>query len=885
MSSSDSEQDFNDANDQFLSDRDLRALKRNQLRKAKEEAELANRSDSVTDSQIFDSEVESIPSNQSIDSEHNITDIEQDISTVEMAEAATAAAKLAQLEARLKAMEDNRANLPPQAQPQASVGGENLFPAGSAIRPTIFKGGYNPTFSQWLCRFEEICLAHKWQGDRRAEILQLFLDGGARLAYRALPDDVKKDYALLKTELLKTLEPVESSRFFSQLLYGPKARKLQAGETVSSFAADIMTYTQQAHPVTDNFPAEAQNQIMREAFISGLPNAMKSIVLDKEPSTFEEALSFANKLEARNFLLKGDTPNEIEVTPPYHTFAINSSQYGGRQNFQRSNASPNNFKRPQFRQFRNTKVYNSNQQRFSPNSFSNPKFLNQRYNTSGNSKQSLNFQRSYPNYHKPQQFRSIQWCSYHKVNTHNTVNCRSLANRENANTMQRQNSNLQSRGSFLSKRPFFNNYNQPSSKTYKPVHTVDISSNILNSNASEISEPFGHSTSSFQHLSDNLNETNKKIAELEKNLKITQISKVHEPFQVFPIDTKFGRMLPLPPPQSTRLCMFHTYGDFKQLASVCRADMRCPYGHKFLAIEGRALCSETRCPSRSLCAVCCHTFDCIHCGSELKKLSREINRAEAASTPDLTQLRIKEMSIASLPPKTFSPPELTSDVVESSQNSFDSALHTNIPTPYPFKCSLPMASASVHTDSPLPSRPRPSFEPVETENVLKFKRLSNYAYMPSRETSGSAGLDLYAAYHYEIKPHGKVLCLTDLAIELPPGTYGRIAPKSKLAHYYFIDTGAGVIDNDFRGNIGVLLFNFGEKSFVISPGDKIAQLIVEKYSYVALCETDKLSSTVRNTKGIYNLPEKYCGPEISIYSDLQLLRPGPKSTPDLPVLF
>ena len=67
-----------------------------------------------------------------------------------------------------------------------------------------------------------------------------------------------------------------------------------------------------------------------------------------------------------------------------------------------------------------------------------------------------------------------------------------------------------------------------------------------------------------------------------------------------------------------------------------------------------------------------------------------------------------------------------------------------------------------------------------------------------------------------------------LAISLLPACYGRIAPRSGLAIKKFIDVGAGVIDADYRGELGVILFNFGEEDFIVNMGDRIAQLIFEK---------------------------------------------------------
>ena len=87
---------------------------------------------------------------------------------------------------------------------------------------------------------------------------------------------------------------------------------------------------------------------------------------------------------------------------------------------------------------------------------------------------------------------------------------------------------------------------------------------------------------------------------------------------------------------------------------------------------------------------------------------------------------------------------------------------------------------------------------------------------------------------------------------LPPGCYGRIAPRSALAWKKFIDVGAGVIDADYRGELGVILFNFGEEDFAINMGDKIAQLIFEKIKTSTIKETNDLDDIRRGDKGFGN---------------------------------
>lgn len=106
--------------------------------------------------------------------------------------------------------------------------------------------------------------------------------------------------------------------------------------------------------------------------------------------------------------------------------------------------------------------------------------------------------------------------------------------------------------------------------------------------------------------------------------------------------------------------------------------------------------------------------------------------------------------------------------------------------------------------------------------------LSGNQYRPSVGSGESAGIDLRSPYDQIIPAKSRLLIPLNLKVELRKGTYGRLAPRSGLAIKHFIDVGAGVIDSDYRGNVHVLLFNFGDEDYHIKPGDKIVQLIVEK---------------------------------------------------------
>lgn len=97
---------------------------------------------------------------------------------------------------------------------------------------------------------------------------------------------------------------------------------------------------------------------------------------------------------------------------------------------------------------------------------------------------------------------------------------------------------------------------------------------------------------------------------------------------------------------------------------------------------------------------------------------------------------------------------------------------------------------------------------------LLVQRLSQEAVLPTRGSKMAAGYDLSASQPTVVPSLGKQLVKTDLAIILPPGCYGRIAPRSGLAWKKHIDVGAGVIDPDYRGSVGVVLFNHGPEDLV-----------------------------------------------------------------------
>ena len=132
---------------------------------------------------------------------------------------------------------------------------------------------------------------------------------------------------------------------------------------------------------------------------------------------------------------------------------------------------------------------------------------------------------------------------------------------------------------------------------------------------------------------------------------------------------------------------------------------------------------------------------------------------------------------------------------------------------------------------------------------LRFAKLSASARAPSKGSADAAGFDLFAAESILVPPGGRASVKTDIQVAVPPGCYGRIAPRSGLALRHGIATLAGVVDADYRGNVIVLLQNHGGSEFQVSCGDRVAQLILEKFQVAQLEEVSSLAATARATGG------------------------------------
>ena len=99
-------------------------------------------------------------------------------------------------------------------------------------------------------------------------------------------------------------------------------------------------------------------------------------------------------------------------------------------------------------------------------------------------------------------------------------------------------------------------------------------------------------------------------------------------------------------------------------------------------------------------------------------------------------------------------------------------------------------------------------------------------YTPTQSTAGSGGLDLYAREAVTVPPGGRSLIPAGFSVAIPDGYVGLVWPRSGKAVKEGMDTGAGVIDPDYRGEVQVLLFNHSRMPSHIHIGDRIAQMVV-----------------------------------------------------------
>lgn len=134
-------------------------------------------------------------------------------------------------------------------------------------------------------------------------------------------------------------------------------------------------------------------------------------------------------------------------------------------------------------------------------------------------------------------------------------------------------------------------------------------------------------------------------------------------------------------------------------------------------------------------------------------------------------------------------------------------------------------------------------------DVLRFKQLDPKAILPARGSSFAAGLDICSIEDVTVGPHERAIARTGLAVAIPHGFYGRVAPRSGLAAKQGLDVLAGVIDSDYRGELCCVLYNTSDTTIQLSAGTKICQLIIEKIITPQPAWVNDLDETARGAGG------------------------------------
>ena len=130
-----------------------------------------------------------------------------------------------------------------------------------------------------------------------------------------------------------------------------------------------------------------------------------------------------------------------------------------------------------------------------------------------------------------------------------------------------------------------------------------------------------------------------------------------------------------------------------------------------------------------------------------------------------------------------------------------------------------------------------------------IRKLDESAIIPTRATDSDAGYDLYSTNDGVVPARGRKVVGTGIAIAIPPGHYGRVAPRAGLAVKRGIDVLAGVVDSGYRGEVGVVLQNLSDEDFPFKKGDRVAQLILEQCNTIGWVELDELEDSVRSDGG------------------------------------
>jgi len=135
--------------------------------------------------------------------------------------------------------------------------------------------------------------------------------------------------------------------------------------------------------------------------------------------------------------------------------------------------------------------------------------------------------------------------------------------------------------------------------------------------------------------------------------------------------------------------------------------------------------------------------------------------------------------------------------------------------------------------------------------TLGFKRIHPEATLPAYAHANDAGMDVRSVEDVTIPPLGRALVHTGLVMELPPRYEAQVRPRSGLAlkHGVTVLNTPGTIDAGYRGEVGVILANFGDAPFAVKKGDKIAQLVIAPVTQPVVVEVADVNATDRGAGG------------------------------------
>ena len=135
--------------------------------------------------------------------------------------------------------------------------------------------------------------------------------------------------------------------------------------------------------------------------------------------------------------------------------------------------------------------------------------------------------------------------------------------------------------------------------------------------------------------------------------------------------------------------------------------------------------------------------------------------------------------------------------------------------------------------------------------MIQIKRTGPEAILPSMATAGAAGFDLCAVDGQLLMPQTPTLIKTGISMAIPDGFVGMVCSRSGLAlkKGVFVLNAPGIIDSDYRGDVGVILFNTSALPVTISKGDRVAQILFTPLAVLPLVEVNELTETVRGEGG------------------------------------